>query len=107
MSNLEWKYTIVENGFEAINACRTGSFDAVLMDIEMPLLNGIEAARRIRAFNKVIPILALTAYNNDHNRKQCTSVGMDAFIEKPAKEEEIRDIITSLVAISQSKYYES
>ena len=107
MSNLEWKYTLVENGFEAINACRTGSFDAILMDIEMPLLNGIEAARRIRTFNKSIPIIAVTAYNNDHNRKQCHLAGMDAFIEKPAKEEEIRDIVTRFIAIRDSRINES
>ncbi|MDO9257542.1 MAG: response regulator [Bacteroidales bacterium] len=100
MSNLEWHYTIVENGFLAVNACRTGSFDAIIMDIEMPALNGKEAARRIRVFNKVIPIIAFTAYANIHNNHQCTSAGMNAFIEKPATEDILRDTVIKLVAVS-------
>lgn len=100
MSNLEWPCTLVENGFLAVNACRTGNFDAIIMDIEMPLLNGIEAARRIRVFNKVIPIIAITAYANNYNSHLCTSVGMNAFIEKPASEDIIRDTVIRLVAIS-------
>lgn len=103
MSNLEWRYTIVENGFMVVNACRTGNFDAILMDIEMPLLDGIEATKRIREFNKVIPIIAFTAYANLYNIHQCTSAGMNAFLEKPASEDVIRDTVIKLVNISLLK----
>ncbi|MEI6061746.1 MAG: response regulator [Bacteroidota bacterium] len=107
MSNLGWEYTMVENGFVAVNACRNGNFDAILMDIEMPLLNGLEAAKRIRVFNKVVPIIAITAYVNDYNSNLCTSAGMNAFIEKPASEDLIRDIATKLVAFSLKNLPES
>ncbi|MFN3077177.1 MAG: ATP-binding protein, partial [Alphaproteobacteria bacterium] len=75
------------DGAAAVTAVATASrpFDAVLMDIHMPVMDGYEAARRIRAdpANARLPILAMTASAMDHERQQCLSVGMNDHIAKP------------------------
>jgi CheY-like chemotaxis protein len=98
MKKLGWEYLIVENGLWAIEACRTGDFNAILMDINMPELNGIEATNYIRSFNSEIPIIALTANRDDQNRIKCAKAGMNALIEKPVSLNSIQDIITGLVS---------
>lgn len=100
MRTLKWEHTIVANGLLAVEACRSVDFDAVLMDIEMPLLDGIEAARNIRTFNTVIPIIAITAYVSEQNRNRCSDAGMNAFVAKPVSHDIIRDVITEFVSIN-------
>lgn len=99
MRTLKWEHTIVANGLLAVEACRTVDFDAILMDIEMPELDGIEAARNIRTFNTEIPIIAITAYVSEQNRNKCTDAGMNAFVAKPVSHDIIRAVINEFVAI--------
>ena len=73
------------------------------MDIDMPVLDGIEATRYIRAFNKVIPIVAITAYADDLMRTECAEAGMNAFLAKPCSRDEIREVINEWVEISSFK----
>ena len=103
MSKLGWDSVIVENGLLATEACRNGDFNAILMDIDMPVLDGIEATRYIRAFNKEIPIVAITAYADDQMRNECADAGMNAFLAKPCSREEIKDVITECIEISSYK----
>jgi len=103
MSKLGWDFVIVENGLLATEACRNGDFNAILMDIDMPVLDGIEATRYIRAFNKGIPIVAITAYADDQMRNECADAGMNAFLAKPCSREEIKDVITECIEISSYK----
>jgi CheY-like chemotaxis protein len=98
MRTLGWEHTIVANGKLAVEACISTDFDAILMDIEMPELDGIQATRNIRLFNLVIPIIAVTAYANEKNKEECTKAGMNAFLSKPVKAEVIKDIITGFIA---------
>lgn len=98
MRTLGWEHTIVANGLLAVDACTSGDFDAVLMDIEMPELDGIQATRNIRSFNQVIPIIAVTAYANEKNKNECTHAGMNAFLAKPVTADVIKDIITGFIA---------
>jgi CheY-like chemotaxis protein len=103
MSKLGWEYVIVENGLLATEACREGEFNAILMDIDMPVLDGIEATRYIRAFNTMIPIVAITAYADDLMRTECAEAGMNAFLAKPCSREEIKAVIDECVEISSFK----
>ena len=103
MSKLGWEYVIVENGLLATEACRSEEFTAILMDIDMPVLDGIEATRYIRVFNKTIPIIAITAYADDQMRTECAESGMNAFLAKPCSREDIRDIISDCVEINSYK----
>ncbi len=98
MSKLRWDFLIVENGLLAVEACRTGNFDAVLMDVNMPELNGIVATEYIRTFNEEIPIIAFTGFGDDTNRISCSEAGMNALIEKPASLNSVVDAVTGLVA---------
>jgi len=74
---------IASNGRDAITMLKDGKFDLVLMDINMPEMNGLEAAKVIRTFNTHMPIIALTAVEEGEIRKQALSVGMNDVIVKP------------------------
>ena len=99
MRTLQWDHTIVANGLLALEACKSGDFDAILMDIEMPELDGIEATKNIRLFNKKIPIIAITAYVTEQNRNKCSDAGMNGFLAKPVTQFLIEDVITGFVGI--------
>jgi CheY-like chemotaxis protein len=99
MRSLGWEYTIVANGLLAIEACKSADFDAILMDIEMPVLDGIQATRNIREFNKKIPIIAITAYVNDKNKTDCTKAGMNAFLAKPVSHDIIKNVIAEFITL--------
>lgn len=77
------------NGEEAVSVIRSESVDIVLMDIQMPVLNGYEATKIIREFNKNVPIIALTANAIKGENERCFEVGMNDYITKPFKEEEL------------------
>lgn len=100
MSKLGWEFVMVENGLQATEACRSDDFNAILMDIDMPVLDGIEATRYIRVFNKEIPIVAITAYADDQMRTECAEAGMNAFLAKPCSREDIKAVISECVEIS-------
>jgi signal transduction histidine kinase/ActR/RegA family two-component response regulator len=78
----------VADGVEAVDAMRSGAFDLILMDIKMPLMDGQEAARRIRAMQgpaSTAPIVALTANADPWDAAEYLEAGMDAVVEKPIK----------------------
>ena len=78
--------TVVENGNQAIAAVRDGDFDVVLMDVQMPELDGLEATRRIRAMTgakRLVPIIALTAHAMHGAKEEYLAAGMDDFVSKP------------------------
>jgi PAS domain S-box-containing protein len=83
---------VVENGEEALSELSRRHFDCVLMDIQMPVLDGVETTRRIRAMDnsyRDIPIIALTAYAMNEDREKFLSLGMDDYIAKPIDQEEL------------------
>ncbi|MBM9614451.1 response regulator [Desulfobulbus rhabdoformis] len=78
--------TVVTNGKEAVEAWRGGIFDCILMDIQMPEMDGYEAVDRIRQSEppgEHIPIIAMTAHALRSNRKKCLDAGMDEYVSKP------------------------
>jgi len=89
-------YTVflAENGVEALRALDQDKVDAILMDIQMPLMDGIEATHHIRrgevpGLDKSVPIIALTAYAREKDRKRFLELGMDDFVPKPLVAEEL------------------
>ncbi len=79
------RLTLATNGAEAVEAARLERFDAVLMDMQMPVMDGLEAARRLRedALNAGTPIIALTANALDTHKAAWDAIGVHAFLTKP------------------------
>lgn len=75
-----------KNGKEAVELAKiTPSIDLVLMDIKMPVMNGLEATRSIKTFRKDLVIIAQTAFAMEEDRRNCTAVGCDDFLAKPIR----------------------
>ncbi len=94
--------TVVENGEEVIDALYKSRFDLILMDVQMPVMDGIEATRVIRNEEKAgwdinIPIIALTANVLEKDRKRFVDVGMSGFVGKPFKRAELKSCIEKVL----------
>lgn len=93
---------IANNGVEAIEHFSVRKFDVILMDIMMPVMDGLEATVKIREFEvknsreKRTPIIALTANTMDNDRDKCISYGMDEFMAKPFDIEKLNLIFNEL-----------
>jgi two-component system sensor histidine kinase/response regulator len=94
------KVAIAQNGSEATRLVEQDSFDLVLMDAEMPIMNGLEATRYIRKREKRsgrhVPIIAMTAYAMKEDREKCMAAGMDGYLSKPANPDDINNTIAEL-----------
>jgi Amt family ammonium transporter len=97
-----YHFEIVNNGLEAVEAVKAKRFHLILMDCQMPEMDGFQATQRIRALeqeNKAghrgkIPIIALTANAAVHDQNLCLEAGMDAYCSKPIKTEQLLQLIT-------------
>jgi signal transduction histidine kinase/CheY-like chemotaxis protein len=87
----------VANGKEALDALAQEPFDLVLMDVQMPVMDGLEATREIRSresqTGRHIPIVAMTAHAMKGDRERCIEAGMDAYISKPVQSAELWRVI--------------
>ena len=91
LTDLGHQVTLVEDGVDALTACKSGRWDLVLMDLQMPKMDGLEATRLIREWEKGVskkrvPILALTAQALSGDREKCLEAGMDGYLSKPIDE---------------------
>ena len=96
---------MVENGQEAVDACASGDWDIVLMDIQMPVMDGVSAVRAIRAREAAegrppVPIIALTANAMAHHRAEYLAVGMDAMVAKPIQLSELLGVMERVLTES-------
>jgi len=85
--------TIVNNGQEALDFLSNESVDLILMDCQMPKLDGFEATAQLRAQGLVTPIVALTAYARVEDEQQCLAAGMNDFLTKPFRQSELKDVL--------------
>jgi signal transduction histidine kinase/CheY-like chemotaxis protein len=92
----------VANGQEAIEISNRDRFDAVLMDVQMPVVDGLTATRQIREREKLtgvhLPIIALTARAMDEDQSICAAAGMDAFLSKPIQASQLLALLNSLAS---------
>ena len=98
---------VVANGLEAVNALRSIPYDLVLMDCQMPEMDGFEATSIIRrqgskALNPCIPIIAMTALAMQGDREKCIQAGMNDFIAKPVQQRELAEMLARWLDLSIS-----
>ncbi|MCF6169006.1 PAS domain-containing hybrid sensor histidine kinase/response regulator [Lutibacter sp.] len=88
----------VKNGKEAVNICKKKlNIDVVLMDIKMPIMDGIEATKSIKKQHPNIPIIAQTAYTTTEEKNKAFLAGCDEFISKPINKEKLKEIILKII----------
>lgn len=95
---------VVANGREALDAIQKDAFDLILMDVQMPVMAGIDATRAIRE-NEVLtkghtPIIALTAHAMKGDQDRCIAAGMDGYLSKPIR---ASDLLNTVAAYAKKK----
>lgn len=100
LTKMWYQSDVASNGLEALRQLSERHYDLVLMDCQMPVMNGYTAARCITSkdsehlsLNQKVTIIALTADSTDHARSVCTEVGMHDFITKPIRMQHLEEII--------------
>jgi CheY-like chemotaxis protein len=93
-----YKCSVVDNGYAALEILDKEFFDIILMDINMPLINGFETTRKIRLKGIVTPIVALTAFDKSEITEEALSAGINDIIIKPFDSAKLFKIITILIA---------
>lgn len=100
LGNKGMTVTCVENGEEAIKKYKAYDYDLVIMDLQMPIMDGYEATRQIRAMEEEkasIPIIALTAAAMSGEREKCMEAGMDEYLTKPVSYQKLIDTVNSFL----------
>lgn len=95
------KVDTASNGCEAVKMSVKKKYDAILMDIQMPIMNGIEATRRIKLINSRVPIIAMTAYALKGDKEKFLDKGMDGYVAKPIKINDLFETIHKCVQANQ------
>src|SRR5262245_3001762 len=97
---------VASNGLEALETISREAFDVVLMDVQMPEMDGFEATRRIREREQTtgdhVPIIAMTAHAMKGDRERCLEEGMDGYISKPLRPNELFESVESLAAVARA-----
>lgn len=101
LESRHFKTTLADDGIQAIEQVQKQNFNLILMDIHMPNMGGIEATKKIRSYNKTLPIIALTAVEIEEARGEITASGMNDIILKPYDVAEFLTTILRHLSIAQ------
>jgi two-component system sensor histidine kinase/response regulator len=98
------RVTLARDGREAVNEFEQSKYDAILMDVQMPILDGLGATReiRLRENGRTVPIIAMTAYAMSGDRERCLEAGMDGYVSKPIDAQNLFQTLESLAARGES-----
>ncbi len=103
LDQMELEFDVAVNGVEALEKCKTTDYDLILMDIQMPMMDGYTATRQIRMqedgkTDKAIPIIGMTAHALIGDKEKCLAAGMNAYVPKPINENDLREEIVRLIS---------
>ncbi len=105
LDRLGQEVVVAGDGAQAVSIAREQAFDVILMDMQMPVMDGIEATRRIIADGglcSATPIVAMTANASDDDRRRCIEAGMAGFESKPVTMGRLRNVIHSIVSVPEN-----
>jgi signal transduction histidine kinase/ActR/RegA family two-component response regulator len=106
MEKLGWKVTVVDNGKQAVERSAEEDFDVILMDIQMPEMDGLTATMAIRSRERQVgghlPIVALTAYAMQGDRERCLIAGMDDYLSKPVRIDDLHLVVERYVRLNMT-----
>lgn len=99
LAKMKVNITVANNGLEALNLVQENFYDLILMDLQMPVMDGIQAAREIKKIDKKkeIPIIAMTAAAMEEDRNNSKNAGMQAHITKPIDFEELKEVLIKFI----------
>ena len=108
LSHLGYQVDIVNNGLEAINAIANAAYDLILMDIQMPEMDGLETTRYIRKQESAsqlppIAIVAMTANATDDDQNLCRDAGMNDYISKPIQIDKLKNLLQRYESLKTQK----
>ena len=104
LSQLGYRADVAGNGLEAVQSVQRQAYDVVLMDVQMPELDGLDATRQIRALAQLAQprIVAMTANAMQGDREMCIAAGMDDYLSKPIRPEELTKALRACLALQLS-----
>ena len=106
LGKLGYRVTTASNGKQAVDFAQTNSYDAILMDVQMPELDGLSATARIRDWEasqgKRTPIVAMTAHAGEDDRARCLAAGMDDYVTKPISAQKLSAVLGRAVAVAET-----
>jgi PAS domain S-box-containing protein len=105
LTKLGYRTEVVENGEQAVEAVKTRRFAAVIMDLQMPVMDGLQATQMIRALDDAqasIPIIALTADAMKGDRERCLAAGIDDYLTKPLDKAQLDETLQRIIADARS-----
>lgn len=102
IARTDWILEMAVDGQEAVEKFQTGNYDLLLFDVQMPRMDGMQAAREIRKIekekgSKSVPIIALTAQAMQYEKDECFAAGMNAHLAKPVRPAELRNAVLSVI----------
>jgi CheY-like chemotaxis protein len=102
LRKLGYRVEVVANGLEALEALSRRRYALVLMDVQMPVMDGYEAVRRLRsgeagALDPQVPVVALTAHAMAGDRERCLAAGMDDYLTKPIDVAQLKAVVTGRI----------
>jgi GAF domain-containing protein/DNA-binding response OmpR family regulator len=100
LDRLNYSVDLVSNGVEVLSACQAVAYDLIFMDMKMPQMDGLEATRQLRKLPLRQPrIVALTANNSPESEASCRAAGMDGFLSKPVRLQDLQQVLQSFLTV--------
>jgi signal transduction histidine kinase/CheY-like chemotaxis protein len=96
-----------QNGWEVIETLQQETFDLLLMDIQMPVMNGFQAMEKIKELNLELPVIAMTAFVMSGDKEKCLDAGMDDYLSKPISELQLQQVLLRFLSKKQVLVNES